>query len=59
MCLKEDRLSKRNFDLDVLVVVLTLGAFTLPRLWATKRLLVGPKAGAGFEVARVTKVITA
>ena len=52
-------MTKRNFDLDVLIVVLTLGAFVAPRLWATKRLAEGPSVGASYEVARVVKVVTA
>jgi hypothetical protein len=52
-------MTKRNFDLDVLVVVLVLGALVGPRLWATKRLLEGPQVGFGYEVARTVKVVTA
>jgi hypothetical protein len=48
-------MTKRNFDLDVAIVVLTIGAMILPRLWATRRVM----EGSGGTPAKVVKAITA
>ena len=52
-------MTKKTFDLGVAITVGVIVAMTLPRLWSTKRLLVGPQSGMGYELARGIKVITA
>lgn len=52
-------MNKRQFDLGVAIVVGVLAAATLPRLWATRRIIEGPQSGIGFTTAKVVKVVTA
>ena len=52
-------MTKKNFDLDVAIILGVFGAFILPRLWATKRIMTGPPSGVGYTMAKVVKSITA
>ena len=53
-------MGKRNFDLDVLIVMsVVFGPLLLARLWATKRLMTGPPSGGGYATAKVVKAATA
>jgi hypothetical protein len=51
-------MNKRYFDLVVAIVVGCGAAFTLPRLWATKKLMTD-SSGLGYDTAAVVKVVTA
>ena len=56
---KRGRMTKKNFDLDVAIILGVMAAFILPRLWATKRIMTGPPSGVGYTTAKVVKSITA
>ena len=56
---KRGRMTKKNFDLDVAIILGVMAAFILPRLWATKRIMTGPPSGVGYTMAKVVKSITA
>ena len=52
-------MTKKNFDLDVAIILGVMAAFILPRLWATKRIMTGSPSGVGYTTAKVVKSITA
>ena len=56
---KRGRMTKKNFDLDVAIILGVMAAFILPRLWATKRIMTGSPSGVGYTTAKVVKSITA
>ena len=56
---KRGRMTKKNFDLDVAIILGVMAAFLLPRLWAPKRIMTGPPSGVGYTTAKVVKSITA